>query len=191
MPIDAGRRSALPYRAVASLLLAIGCRGTGVPVPGGPSPARLTDERIAGIALLVNNIELGYSVLGVERAVDRDVRAYALRMRTDHASLNATLASIIERLGIVARDDFHGDALRDSAVVRRERLQSAGARGFDVAFVDAELRSHRELLGVARALRTDARHPALRDYLEALGPVLAAHVAHAEQLGSALSARGR
>jgi putative membrane protein len=156
-------------------------------MPGIP---RLSDEHVAGVALLGNNVEIAYALLAPARAADGDVQSYAARMRTDHTSLNAQLTDLLSRIDLEAQDDPAGRALRDVSLARHARLQRLTGRAFDAAYLDDDVLSHRELLDVIdRVLTPNARHRELREYLAALRPAVAAHLANAEQLRATLAAR--
>lgn len=194
VPLYSAMPSLLPRLAAGALLLALAaaCRA---PVQAGAeaTPAeRLSDAHVASVALVANNVEIAYALVASTRAADPDVRDYAARMRTDHTSLNATLTDLLARLDLPAEDDPAGVALRDTSVARRERLRALTGRAFDVAYIDADIQSHRELLGVVdRVLVAGASRRELRDYVSSLRPVFAAHLAHAEQLRADLAARRR
>jgi putative membrane protein len=118
------------------------------------------------------------------------VRTFAARIRTDHGSLAASLGDLASRLDMVAEDDPAGTALRDASVARRDALGALRGPAFDMAYVDVELQSHRELLRVIdEVLLPSTRGGELREYVAALRPVEMAHVAHAEQLRATLEAR--
>ncbi|MDB4885953.1 MAG: putative outer membrane protein [Gemmatimonadetes bacterium] len=154
--------------------------------------AALADAHVAGIALVANNVEIGYALLVPGRASDPDVREYAARMHTDHTSLNATLTDLLARLDLPAEDDPAGLALRDASTARRDRLRALTGRAFDAAYLDVDLASHRELLHVIdRVLAPGTRRRELQDYVAAMRPVVAAHLAHAEQLRVTVAARQR
>lgn len=175
---------------VTTLLGAAACHG--LPRPGGPDRYSPSDARIAGAALLANNVEIHHAALAPSRASHPEVLAYAARMRTDHSSLNASLTDLLGRLGIAAEDDPSVAALRDSSVARRARLEKVSGRAFDIAYLDADAQSHRELLAVVDRLR--AANPTsaeLREYVAALRPAYLAHLAHAEQVRGTLAARRR
>jgi putative membrane protein len=179
------------------LVLLAGCRGiaprASTPAPTSATSARadrISDEHVAGIALMAGNVEIGYALLAPARAADADVKAYAARMHTDHTSLNAALTDLLAVLDVEAQDDPAGIAIRDASNPGRARLRDLSGRAFDVAYVDLDVQSHRELLDVIdRVLRPSVERRELRDYLASLRPAVAAHLAHAEQLRATLAAR--
>lgn len=197
--ISLSRRPRLAPVIGLALLGAAACHGIARHDAAAPSPAtsaassgapRVSDEHVAGVALMLNNIEVSYALLAGSRAADADVARYAARMRTDHTSLNATLTDLLARWNLDAEDDRVGLDLRDAANVERDRLRRLTGRAFDVAYVDADVASHRELLDVIdRVLLPSAGRRELHDYVAALRPAIAAHLAHAQQLRATLAAR--
>lgn len=176
--------------ALVALLALPACHGLRQRDAAPAPAASIGNAEAAGLALVANNVEIGYALLAPDRALDPDVRAFAARMRTDHASLNAALTELLGRIDLPARDDPAGLALRDSSAARRLRLRAMSGHAFDVAYVDQAVRSHQELLGVIdRLLTPAATRRELRDYVITLRPVISAHLAHAEQLRATLAAR--
>jgi predicted outer membrane protein len=174
---------------LALMLVSFACNA-----PRGAGAQRSLDSRVgdaeaAGLLLLAGNVEIAYGRVAAARTYDAAVLAYAARVRTDHAAMNAALADAIASARIVAIEGARADRLRTTSAERRALLETLIGRAFDVGYLDAELRSQRELLALLDQVQGSVARGALREHLAALRPVVAAHAAHAEQLRGTLTAR--
>lgn len=176
-----------------------GRQGTA-PAPGSPSePAResapvfvpLPDANTMAIVRMANNVELAYTIIAARRATTTSVKAFVRRERTSHTTLNNSLARIAKRLDVDLQDNEVSLLLRDQSLPRRDSLRALSGRRFDSAYVDVEVRSHRELLvAIDSVFLRSVQHPALAAYLtDSLRPVVSAHLVQAERLQSLLAPR--
>jgi putative membrane protein len=151
---------------------------------------RVSDNRIAGIVLIANNIDISYAQLAPSRAMSPDVQTFARHLTADHASMNATLNDILSRMDMLARDDSIGLAMRDGSRERRAQLEAIKGSLFDRGYVATEVQYHREMLDlIDNLLLPSASSTELRQYLAWLRPTERAHLAAAEQLLTTLTAR--
>jgi len=153
-----------------------------VPVP---------DANTLAIVRMANNVELAYTIIAAPRAVRSSVKALVRRERASHTALNAALERIAGRMDVEPREDDVSRLLREQSLPRRDSLRALSGRGFDSAYVDLEVRSHRELLvAIDSVFLRSVRHPALESYLtDSLRPTIRAHLAQAERLQSTLVPR--
>jgi len=83
-----------------------------------------------------------------------------------------------------------GRDLRDISTVQRDSLRALTGRAFDSTYVAMELDRHRAMLTmIDDVLLPRARGSELRELLASTRPIVAAHVAHAEQLQATLRKR--
>jgi putative membrane protein len=183
-------------RAACWLVLAgaLACGSGPAPSPR-PAPARATraarvpDANTVAILLTTSSVDLAYARVSASRAVHRDVKALTKRMTTDHTMLTETLTRLIKRLDITPREDDVSRLLREQSNERRDSLRALVGPEFDSAYVANEVRYHQEILtAIDRVFLPSAQHPALRDYVTTLRPVITAHLAHAERVQSTLAA---
>jgi putative membrane protein len=143
------------------------------------------------IVRMANNVELAYTIIAARRATTSSVKAFVRRERTSHTTLNTSLARIAGRLDIELEDNEVSLLLRDQSLPRRDSLRALSGRRFDSAYVDLEVRSHRELLvAIDSVFLRSVQHPALESYLtDSLRPAVRAHLAQAERLQSTFAPR--
>ena len=186
--------------AVAVTLTACSGRRTTSPAsPPAPAPAAevatvfvpIPDANTLAIVRMANNVEVAYAIIAARRATTSSVKALVRREQTTHTRLNASIERIASRMDVEPRDDDVSLLLRDQSLPRRDSLRALSGRRFDSAYVDVEIRSHRELLvAIDSVFLRSVQHPALASYLaDSLRPAVSAHLMQAERLQSLLTPR--
>jgi predicted outer membrane protein len=151
----------------------------------------IPDANTLAIVRMANNVELAYSIIAARRATTANVKALVRRERTSHTALNAAVERLARQLDVDIRDNDVSLLLRDQSLPRRDSLRALAGRRFDSAYVDLEVRSHRELLvAIDSVFLRSVQHPALESYLtDSLRPAVRAHLAQAERLQSTFAPR--
>src|SRR5258708_31215567 len=109
-------------------------------------------------------------------------------MTTDHTILNTRIADIAQRNGISAEDDAISLDFRDHSANRRDILRELDGARFDSPYAANEIQYHQELLdAIDHVLLPSARAPELREFVSYLNPGLSAHLAHAQQMRTAIA----
>jgi putative membrane protein len=188
---------------VSSVLIAaaLACAGgPALPPPPPPvaatgtSPAsrltRVPDPNTAAILLASHNVVLAAARIAATRAQNRDVKLLARNLVTDHTTMSATLTRLLASAELTPRDDDVTRLLRDQSAARRDTLRSLSGRTFDSAYVDNEVRYHRELLvAIDRVFIPSVRNARLREYVSSMRPTIASHLDLAEQVRTAILRR--
>lgn len=147
-----------------------------------------TDGRTIGRFLMANDVDVSFARVAVMTSNNEDVKAFARRMLTDHAQVIAAMRALSSDEDIAPADDDVGRDLRDLSTLQRDSLRALSGRAFDDAYVGMELDRHRAILTmIDDVLLPRARNSELREALTSARPIIAAHIAHAEQLLATLS----
>jgi putative membrane protein len=191
-------------RLLASCLLtaaALACGGgPALPPPPAPTTApgasptsrltRVPDANTAAILLASHNVVLAAARVAATRAQNRDVKLLARNLVTDHTTMSATLSRLLASAELTPRDDEVTRLLRDQSAARRDTLRTLSGRTFDSAYVDNEVRYHRELLvAIDRVFVPSVRNARLRDYVSSMRPTIASHLDLAERVQAAIMRR--
>jgi len=176
-----GRRTASPASAPA-------------PEPAtesAPVFVPIADASTLAIVRMANNVEVAYAIIATRRATTSSVKALVRREQATHTRLNASIERLATRMDVEPRDDEVSFLLRDQSLPRRDSLRALAGRRFDSAYVDLEVRSHRELLvAIDSVFLRSVQSPALASYLaDSLRPAVRAHLVQAERLQSILAPR--
>lgn len=152
--------------------------------------AAANDSRTVATFLLTNDIDLSFARLAYTTSSNEEVRAFARRMLTDHTQMIATMRALVAEQDLDPTDDMTARDLRDASTLQRDSLRALTGRAFDSAYVAMELDRHRDILSMLDdVLLPRARSAELREALASMRPIVAAHIAHAEQLRAGLGRR--
>src|SRR5689334_8707391 len=158
--------------------------------PMGRSSMAASDGRSVGMFLMANDVNLSFAKVAYAGASSDDVKSFARRMLTDHTQIVATIRALIADQDVSPSDDSAGEDLRDLSTLQRDSLRALTGRAFDSTYVAMELDRHRAMLSmIDDVLLPRARSAELREMLASSRPIIAAHVAHAEQLQASLAKR--
>ena len=147
-----------------------------------------SDGRTIGRFLMANDVDVSFARLAMLTSTNEDVKAFARRMLTDHAQVIFAMRSVSTEQDITPADDDAGRDLRDLSTLQRDSLRALSGRAFDDTYVAMELDRHRAILSmIDDVLLPRARNGELREALTSARPIIAAHIAHAEQLLATLA----
>lgn len=146
-------------------------------------PGRLNDANIAAIVLASNNTDISYARLVPSRAERTDVKDFARRMLTDHASINGLITELTTQLDMTPEDNVMSLDLRDESAAKRDRMRELSGYAFDSLYIENEVSYHRKFLyAIDNVLEPRARNSQLKSLITNVRPAVAAHLAHAEQI---------
>jgi len=146
-------------------------------------PGALNDAKIVAVVLASNNTDISYARLVPSRGERTDVKEYARRMLTDHASINGLLTELTTQLDLTPEDNVVSLELRDESAAKRDQMRELSGYAFDSTYIENEVSYHRTFLySIDNTLEPRARNDQLKTLLTSVRPVIAAHLAHAEQV---------
>ena len=149
-----------------------------------------SDGRTVGRFLMANDVVLSFAKIAYANSGSEEVKGFARRMLTDHTQLIATMRALSAEQEISPSDDGGSRDLRDFSTLQRDSLRALDGRAFDNAYVAMELDRHRAMLSMIDDVLLPRAHSGeLRELLASARPIIAAHVAHAEQLQATLARR--
>jgi putative membrane protein len=149
-----------------------------------------SDARSVGRFLMANDVDISFAKIALANAGSDEVKAFARRMLTDHTQIIANARALASDQEITPADDDAGRDLRDFSTLERDSLRALSGRAFDVTYVAMELERHRAMLSmIDDVLLPRVSNSELQELLASTRPIIAAHVAHAEQLQATLARR--
>lgn len=149
-----------------------------------------SDARSVGRFLMANDVDISFAKIALTNAGSDEVKAFARRMLTDHTQIIANARTLASDQEIIPADDDAGRDLRDFSTLERDSLRALSGRAFDVTYLAMELQRHRAMLSmIDDVLLPRVRNSDLQELLASTRPIIAAHVAHAEQLQATLARR--
>jgi putative membrane protein len=191
----------VPTKVVADTQPVVRQEGEAKPVSDRETPSAATkamtrasiaasDGRTVGMFLMANDVNLSFAKIAYANAASEDVKGFARRVLTDHTQIVATIRALIADQDMSPSDDDAAKDLRDFSTLQRDSLRALSGRAFDSTYISMELERHRAMLTmIDDVLLPRARSSELREMLASTRPIIAAHVAHAEQLLVSLEKR--
>jgi len=165
--------------AVALLPIAA-CSSTPPPPPPAapPPPPPLTeqDSGFINTATLAGLAEVQEGQLAATKAMRPAVKAFGQEMVTDHTQADQQLASIATAKGVTPPTTL-SDA--DQAMLTK---MSAMKRGFDTAYLHAQITGHMQMLKALQTEVAQGTDPDLKAYAQANIPVVQKHLSEARAL---------
>ncbi len=150
---------------------------------GGPS-----DPQIAHIVVTANQIDVDAGKLAKSRSKNKEVKAFAQQMITDHTAVNKQAAALAKKLGVKPEDNDTSKSLKKGAAENVANLKKLKDGAFDKAYVDHEVAYHEQVLGaIDKVLIPSAQNAALKGLIEKVRPAIAAHLEHAKHVQADLA----
>lgn len=144
----------------------------------GPS-----DANIGAIVLAANQIDIDYAKLALSKSKNKDVRAFAEQMVTDHSAVQKFLVELAGQLHLTPVDDDTSNGLKKQSMETTAKLKSLNGEAFDKAYVDNEVAYHKLVTdAVASVLIPNAKNPQLKSALEGANPLFLGHLEHARKI---------
>jgi putative membrane protein len=164
--------------ASALALAALDCWGQGA----GP-----TDPQIAAIVVTANQVDIDAGKLAKSKAENKEVKAFASQMVTDHAGVNKSATALVTRLKVTPEENATSRSLKSGGEANIEHLKTLTGAAFDRAYIDNEVTYHQSVLdAIDHTLIPSAKNAELKALLVKVRPAFEAHLVHAKQIQSTL-----
>jgi putative membrane protein len=149
---------------------------------------KLSDPEVASVALVANQIDIGYAEIAKKKSKDAEVLKFAQTMITDHSAVIAQAVALAKKLGVTPKDNSVSQGLLKDAEKTKKSLQSRSGAAFDKAYVDNEVAYHKAVIAAVEGLLIpETENQELKDLLTNVVPALKAHLGHAEMLQKSMN----
>ena len=146
-----------------------------------------SDPQIAGIVVAANQIDVDAGKLAKARTKNKEVKAFAQQMITDHTAVNKQAGALVKKLGVKPEESDTSKSLKAGARDNMAKLKGLKGTAFDKAYVDHEVAYHQAVLdAIDKVLIPSAQNAELKDLITKVRPAIAAHLEHAKMLQSSL-----
>jgi putative membrane protein len=179
------------FSAIALAAL-FGAATTATAAPAASSQASAqgaapNDAQIAGIVVAADNIDIQAGKLAESKAHDKEVKAFARQMVTDHTGVNRQASALAKKLKLKPEDSDASKSLKDNAKTELDKLKGLKGADFDKEYVDNEVTYHQAVLDtIDKTLIPNAKNAELKALVEKVRPAIEAHLQHAKQVQSTL-----
>ena len=142
-----------------------------------------TDPQIAAIVVTANQVDIDAGKLAKDKTRNKDVKAFAQQMITDHTAVNKQAGDLVKKLGVKPESNPTSDSLKKGGSDNIATLKKLKGKEFDTAYVDQEVTYHQQVLdAIDKTLIPSAKNPELKGLVEKVRPAIAAHLDHAKHL---------
>jgi putative membrane protein len=146
-----------------------------------------SDPQIAGIVVTANQIDVDAGKLAKSRSQNKEVKAFAQQMITDHTAVNKQAGALAKKLGVTPEDSDTTKSLEQGAADNIASLKTRKGAEFDKAYVDHEVVYHQQVLdAIDKVLIPSAQNAELKGLITKVRPAIAAHLDHAKHLQATL-----
>ena len=144
---------------------------------------KLSDPEVASVAVVANQIDIGYAEIAKKKSKDADVLKFAETMANDHAAVIEKASALVKKLGVTPKDNDVSKKLLADAKKTKEFLESKSGDAFNKAYVDNEVAYHKAVIDAVEGLLIpESDNAELKALLQNVVPALKAHLGHAEML---------
>ena len=142
-----------------------------------------TDPQIAAIVVTANQVDIDAGKLAKGKTKDKEVKAFAQQMITDHSAVNKQAGDLVKKLGGKPESNPTSESRKKGGHDNMAALKKRKGKEFDKAYVDHEVTYHQQVLdAIDKTLIPSAKNAELKDLITKVRPAIAAHLDHAKHL---------
>ena len=160
------------------------CGALALWVPGAlAQPAGPTDPQIAAIVVAANQVDIDAGKLAKKKAYDKEVKAFAQQMITDHTGVNKQATVLVKKLKVNPEENDTSRSLKQGGDDNLAKLKPLKGVEFDRAYIDHEVAYHQTVIdALDNTLVPNAKNEELKALLIKVRPAFVAHLEHAKSL---------
>ncbi|HWI79539.1 MAG TPA: DUF4142 domain-containing protein [Ramlibacter sp.] len=141
------------------------------------------DAQIAGIVVTANNVDIDAGKLAEKKSSNKDVKAFAKQMVTDHTGVNKQATALVKKLKVKPEDSDISKSLKKGGEDNLKKLNGLKGKDFDKAYIDNEVTYHQAVIdALDKTLIPSAQNAELKDTLVKTRPAFVAHLEHAKSI---------
>jgi putative membrane protein len=149
------------------------------------SAQSVNDAQIASIVVTANQVDIDAGKLAKSRSTNKDVKAFAELMITDHTGVNKSAKDLVTELKVTPQDNPTSQSLKAGGHKNLAHLKTLKGAAFDKAYVDHEVAYHQQVIdALDKTLIPGATNDELKALLIKVRPAFVAHLEHAKHLQS-------
>jgi putative membrane protein len=163
----------------ASLLL---CCGVAAPLWAQENP-KLSDEEVAHVAVVANQIDIAYADIAKEKSKDADIIKFAETMKNDHNAVINQASALVKKLNVTPKENAVSKKLLADAEQTKKALRGKSGKAFNKAYIDNEVAYHQAVINAVEGLLIpEAENDELKALLQNVVPALKTHLEHAQMV---------
>lgn len=144
---------------------------------------KLSDEEVAHVAVVANQIDIAYAAIAKEKSKDADILKFAETMTNDHNAVINQASALVKELGVTPKENSVSQKLLADAEQTKKTLRTKSGKAFNKAYIDNEVAYHKAVIGAVEGLLIpEAENGELKALLQNVVPALKTHLEHAEMV---------
>jgi len=165
------------------------CSALALWVPGAlAQPAGPTDPQIAAIVVTANQVDIDAGKLATTKAHDKEVKAFAQQMITDHTGVNKQATELVTKLKVTPEENDTSRSIKQGGDDNLAKLKTLKGVDFDRAYIDREVTYHQTAIdALDKTLVPNAKNEELKALLIKVRPAFVAHLEHAKSIQAKMS----
>ena len=149
--------------------------------------AKPTDPQIAHIAYTAGVIDIAAAKQALQKASNKQVKAFAQDMVRDHEAVNKQALDLVKKLKVTPEDNDTSRTLSKNAADKLAELGKLSGAAYDKAYVANEVAYHKAVNGALETqLIPSASNAELKSLLQTGLKIFQGHQQHAEQVAAKL-----
>ena len=145
----------------------------------------LTDPQIVGIVVAANQIDIDNAKLALNKSKNKQIRAFAQQMVTDHTAVLKSVSDLGAKLNVTPEESETGKSLKAQAEETANKLKELKGKAFDKAYIDNEVAFHQVVIDTLnKTLIPDAQNAELKSLLQTGLALFQEHQMHAEHVAA-------
>ena len=149
------------------------------------SAQSVNDAQVASIVVTANQVDIDAGKLAKSRSTNKEVKAFAELMITDHTGVNKSATDLVTRLKVTPQNNPTSQSLKAGGDKNLAHLKTLKGAAFDKAYVDREVAYHQQVIdALDKTLIPGATNDELKALLIKVRPAFVAHLEHAKHLQS-------
>lgn len=142
------------------------------------------DKKLIKTAAQSDETEITMAKLALSKTENADVKKYAQMMIDDHGKTSMQLKPIADAAGMPKPD------LKAKDKATAARLEGLSGSKFDMAYIQANVKSHQETATKMKAQAPAVTNPDLKSFATATLPVVEHHAMMAQEMATKMGAAG-
>jgi putative membrane protein len=144
---------------------------------------KLSDAEVAHVAVVANQIDIGYAEIAREKSKDSDILKFAETMTNDHNAVINQASALVKKLNVTPKENSVSQKLLADAEQTKKTLQTKSGKAFNKAYIDNEVAYHKAVISAVEGLLIpEAENAELKALLQNVVPALKTHLEHAEMV---------
>jgi putative membrane protein len=145
------------------------------------------DAQIAAIVVAANQVDIDAGKLAESKSGNKEVKAFAKRMVTDHTGVNKSATALVTKLKVKPEANPTSISLKKDGQDTLKHLKGLKGSAFDKAYIDNEVTYHQTVLdAIDKTLIPSAKNEELKALLVKVRLAFVDHLEHAKRLQASL-----